>query len=98
MRRILAIALLIAFGSPLAVPLFASTTDSQSTLPACCRRNGAHHCTGMVVSAANGPAFQAPPCPNYPQPATPLRLTTAALAAAPAPTFEPLHSFTSHAP
>ena len=86
MRRILAITLLIAFGSPLIVPLLASTPDSQSNLPACCRRNGLHHCTSMTASAASGdPAFKAPPCANYPSPSTPLRLTTAALAAPSAP-------------
>jgi len=93
MRRILAIALLIAFGSPLVLPALASPTDTQSNLPACCRRNGAHHCTGLMPGATNGPAFKAPPCPIYPSPATPLRLTAAALAAPPAPSAELLKIF-----
>ena len=80
MRRILAITLLIAFGSSLVLPLFAAQVDSQRNLPACCRRNGAHHCNGLL-SANSGPAFQSPPCPNYPSPATPVSLNTAALAA-----------------
>jgi hypothetical protein len=93
MRRILAITLLIAFGSPLIVPLLASTPDLQSNLPACCRRNGLHHCTTMAPSAAAGtPALKAPPCGNYPSPATPLRLAAAALAAPPTPSTTALQT------
>jgi len=98
MRRILAITLLIAFGSPLAVPLLAFPSDSLRLLPACCRRNGAHRCSGMAVSAASGPALQAPPCPVYPSPSTPLRLAAAVLAAAPATGAEPLHTSGPPAP
>ena len=29
---------------PLISPLFALGSDPESNLPACCRRNGAHHC------------------------------------------------------
>ena len=85
MRRILAITLMIAFGSPLVLPLLAFSPDPQASLPACCRRNGAHRCSGMASAATNGPAFKAPPCPVYPSPSTPLRLTNAAIAAPPAP-------------
>jgi hypothetical protein len=81
MRRILAITLLIAFGSPLVLPLFAAPLDPQHNLPACCRRNGAHHCNGLMASAGSGPALQSPPCPNYPSPATLVSLNAAALAA-----------------
>src|SRR5580698_2896929 len=85
MRRILAITLLIAFGSPLVLPLFAATADPQASLPACCRRHGAHHCamlrSGLMPGATSGPAFQAPPCPFYPATSTLPRLTTASLAA-----------------
>jgi len=88
MRRILAITLLIAFGSPLVLPLLASTTGSQNNLPACCRRNGAHHCTGLMPGANSGPALQSPPCPNYPSPATPVSLNAAALAAPTASAIE----------
>ena len=92
MRRILAITLLLAFGSPLAVPLLASVADLQSkdarsTLPACCRRNGKHRCALTMATALagvnSGPAMQAPPCPLYPSPSTPLRLATATLTPAP---------------
>jgi hypothetical protein len=92
MRRILAITLLLAFGSPLAIPLIASATDlqskdAQSNLPACCRRNGKHHCDMTMATALagvnSGPALQAQPCPLYPSPSTPLRLATATLTPAP---------------
>jgi hypothetical protein len=89
MRRILAITLLIAFGSPLAVPLLAAAADlqskdAQSSLPACCRRNGKHHCAitmAAALASVNGssPAFQAPPCPLYPSSSTLPTLVTAAL-------------------
>jgi hypothetical protein len=86
MRRILAIALLIAFCSPLVVPVLASTADPQALLPACCRRNGAHHCFGMGSAAASdGLALNAPACPVYPAPSTPLRLATAVPCAPHAP-------------
>jgi hypothetical protein len=80
MRRILAITLLIAFGSPLVLPLLASTPDLQRSLPACCRRNGAHHCNAGMLTDGTSPAFKASPCPNYPTPGTPVNLNTTALA------------------
>ena len=78
LRRMLAITLLIAFGSPLVAPLFAATTDPQASLPACCRRHGAHHCT-MLMPADSGSAFQAPPCPFFPTATTQLRVAAASL-------------------
>jgi hypothetical protein len=83
MRRILAITLLIAFGSPLALLALASptTSNAQRNLPACCRRNGAHHCNGGMSTDDTNPALQSPPCSNYPSPGTPVSLNTAALAA-----------------
>jgi len=67
MRRILTIALLLAFGSPMVAPVFAATADPEASLPACCRSHGVHHCAMMHMrSAAADPAFQAPPCPFYP--------------------------------
>jgi hypothetical protein len=78
-RRILAITLLIAFGSPLVAPVFAATADPQSSLPACCRRHGTHHCTMLMPAANNGPAFQAPPCPFFPTATTPLRIAATSL-------------------
>jgi hypothetical protein len=80
----LAITLLIAFGSPLVAPLFAATADSEASLPACCRSHGAHHCLMLhtMFAASSGPAFQAPPCRNYPNAFPPVRSATASLFAA----------------
>jgi hypothetical protein len=83
-RRILAITLLIAFGSPFVAPLLAATADPEASLPPCCRSHGKHHCAmmhSMMLAQSSGPAFQAPPCPFYPAPATPVRTATASLAA-----------------
>lgn len=43
MRRALAILLVFAFSLPLIAPALASAPD-ESQLPACCRRDGKHHC------------------------------------------------------
>ncbi len=72
MRRALSILLVLFFGlGPLATALQAS---DDSRLPACCRRNGAHHCAmadaalARVAQAAGLPAFSAPThCPLYPR-------------------------------
>ena len=60
--------LLVLFSSPLIAPLFAS--EGAADLPACCRRAGAHHCSGMGPSLAEAPgqAFAAmhARCPVYP--------------------------------
>jgi hypothetical protein len=78
-RRLLAITLLIAFGSPLVLPLFAATSDQQASLPACCRRHGAHRCILPTPQADSSPSFKAPPCPFYPAVFTPLRIAAASL-------------------
>jgi hypothetical protein len=79
MRRLLAITLLLAFGSPLVAPLFAATPDAQSALPACCRMHGAHHCIIGTVSRA--PMLRPPACGNYPEAFIPVRIAVAHLAA-----------------
>jgi hypothetical protein len=81
LRRILAVTLLIAFGSPLVAPLMAATADPQASLPACCRMHGKHHCTmpAELSAASTDPAFQAPPCPFYPATAISPTGTAAAL-------------------
>lgn len=75
LRRLLTILLLAVIGLPLAAPLFAATLDSASSLPACCRRDGKHHCMGLranagpgATSAFSGPVFLAPKanCPCAP--------------------------------
>jgi hypothetical protein len=43
MRRLLASALVLAFFSPLIAPVFTASVI-EVDLPACCRRNGKHHC------------------------------------------------------
>jgi len=72
MRRFLAIALVLFFGiGPLAATLKAG---DDAYLPACCRRNGAHHCAmsdavraWMIRSESRTPGFTAPMhCPLYP--------------------------------
>jgi hypothetical protein len=42
-RRMLAIPLLIVFMLPFTLPLFGANA-AQAEVPACCRRNGKHHC------------------------------------------------------
>jgi hypothetical protein len=51
MRRTLAMLLVLVFSLPLVAPAFVSTAKA-SELPACCRRNGAHHCAMSDVSVA----------------------------------------------
>jgi len=51
MRRLLASALLLAFFSPLIAPVFTASIN-ETELPACCRRNGKHHC--MMYRMAMG--------------------------------------------
>jgi hypothetical protein len=51
-RRFLSILLLAFFGLPFMSLLFALGTDLQSSAPACCRRNGAHHCLGNTTERA----------------------------------------------
>jgi hypothetical protein len=85
MRRLLAALLLLAFASPLVLPLFAATADPEASLPACCRRPGHHHCAMMMamLAAMNHPAFSTPPCPLYPTAAAPVRTAPAYITALP---------------
>jgi hypothetical protein len=58
LRRLLSFVLLLAFGLPLAAPAFGLTADADAGLPACCRRNGAHHCAKsaeQIEAQLNGP-------------------------------------------
>jgi hypothetical protein len=73
MKRILSTFLILMFGlGPLAEALPAS---AESSLPACCRRHGAHHCAMSAEQAAKAaqatpsstPILTAPShCPYYP--------------------------------
>jgi len=73
MRRILAISLLAMFLLPTAMPLFAlGTKDPDANLPACCRRNGKHHCMmsmEMMQAMLSGTQVRAVPmkCPLFPR-------------------------------
>ena len=80
----LAILLLLAFASPLVLPLFAATADPEASLPPCCRGHGAHHCAMMhaMLAADRGPAFNTPPCPFYPSAISLPALAVASLAIA----------------
>jgi hypothetical protein len=66
MRRALALLLLVGFSFPLIAPLFASA-PSEASLPACCRRNGKHHCA-LYASMMVSPRYQTitARCPCYP--------------------------------
>jgi hypothetical protein len=77
-RRLLSIVLLVIFSFPLISPVLALTSGSDASLPACCRRNGAHHCmlkmqtaesTGSAVSLSATP----PRCPAFPAVVTPVK-------------------------
>ncbi len=56
---ILTFALLLQLLLPLVSPLFALGGDDDASLPACCRRNGAHHCA-MRMQRQALPANGAP--------------------------------------
>ncbi|MDR3726567.1 MAG: hypothetical protein P4K86_05955 [Terracidiphilus sp.] len=95
MRRILSIFLILQFWpGPLAAVLQA---NSESRLPACCRRHGAHHCDMTVeqamrlsqASSGSAPVFAHPArCSSFPEslaaPITSLYALAAAAAALPA--------------
>jgi hypothetical protein len=66
MRRIFAMLLVSLFSFSLISPaVFAS--DGDSSLPACCRRAGKHHCTMMTgqSTSSSGPSIQADRCPFF---------------------------------
>ena len=70
-RRFLGIALLLLFSLPLISSLLALSVGSDANLPACCRRNGAHHCMRLMRStgsSATGVNLSPIPqrCPEYP--------------------------------
>jgi hypothetical protein len=76
-RRALSIVLLLLFSLPLISPVLAITAGSEASLPACCRRNGAHHCAGMIrpESSTSGITLSTIPqhCPAYPAVVTQIR-------------------------
>ncbi len=74
LRRLLPILLVAVLVMPLFAPLLALGQSAESALPACCRRNGKHHCAmGMAgrsqLAASGAPdRWTAPPerCPYCP--------------------------------
>lgn len=81
MRRILSLVLLVAFGLPVVAPALTLGQDTESSLPACCRRHGVHHCN-MQRPLSSAPAIAAH-CPSFPQPSTaPSQLSSYALLSA----------------
>jgi len=71
MRRVQALLLLSLFSLSLIGP--ALSVDSQSDLPACCRRGGQHHCSMMSMdgdsASPTGPVASAISvrCPYFPK-------------------------------
>ena len=69
-RRLLAISLLLLFSLPLLSPLLALPVNRGDNLPACCRRNGMHHCALMMSDGqSEGTQFSTlrAKCPAYPK-------------------------------
>jgi len=67
MRRSVAILLALAFSWTLILPVFAASAESN--LPACCRKDGKHHCMMQMESrSASGDSFVAAgeKCPYFP--------------------------------
>jgi len=69
MRRIVATLMLLVFGSFLSAPLLAASSDPQSNLPACCRRDGKHHCMMTMTQSPTGgtQVYAGSHCPYFPQ-------------------------------
>ena len=73
MRRAFAVMLVLGFSLPLIAPALASA-PAESQLPACCRRNGKHHCA-MSMQMGNIPSsfrVVSEKCPYSPFAHTPL--------------------------
>jgi len=97
MRRGFSTLLILVFGL---MPLSALVPGSEdASLPACCRRHGAHHCAMNVAAMRammardSGPGFTAPvTCPYYPGAATafttPPPALTVAMAGTPTPALQ----------
>ncbi|QMV17544.1 hypothetical protein GOB94_01620 [Granulicella sp. 5B5] len=78
MRRLLSFVLLLIFGLPTVAAALGGSSDPDSLLPACCRRNGAHHCMmsqAEIDALLHGTHFTSlrSKCPYYPTAATPLQ-------------------------
>jgi hypothetical protein len=91
MRRALASLLLAVMSFPLvAAPLFVETLPG---VPACCRRNGQHHCEAAGAgSSSGGAAVASARCPLWPGPAIAPHELKAPLPAVGVKTCSPLPS------
>ena len=85
LRKLLALALLAVFGLPFVTPLLAFAASGDSSLPACCRRVGRHHCAMLQATqtkaASATPEFNSPlqKCPFAPATTSPLHDSRVAL-------------------
>jgi hypothetical protein len=74
MRRSIAIFLLVILSSSLGTPLFGLSSNTDSNLPACCRRDGKHHCASQAMMGMRQSGKQmtaiGEKCPCYPCAAT----------------------------
>ena len=97
MHRASAISLLAAIGFSLIAP--GILLDEESNLPACCRRNGAHHCMMNTDAQAQRPGTSVQAvrqtCPSFQLAATVPARTDAALSGPPAAVFAALLSYPS---
>lgn len=71
-NRALRVSLLIACAVWCSCSLLIScllSSDSESNLPACCRRNGTHRCVASMHPPGKGTGFNAPKnhCPFFPE-------------------------------
>jgi len=73
MPRAISIALLLVFSSTLIAPMLALGQTGEATPPACCRRDGRHHCSMSIAertaarksgTEVGGPLEKCPYCPS----------------------------------
>jgi len=84
MRRVASAFLLLAFSLPLVAPALASAPD-ESQLPACCRRNGKHHCAMSMAMGSVSSRYRtvSEKCPFSPYAHAPLMVPHAFASSAP---------------
>ncbi|HLY20137.1 MAG TPA: hypothetical protein VKR61_23075 [Bryobacteraceae bacterium] len=96
MRRVPALLLLSAFSLALIGPVFSA--DADADLPACCRRDGKHHCAMMTaepVSSGVTVKAAAAKCPFFPKGGAVLPHSGAAMISGARPAGEPIPSHTA---
>jgi hypothetical protein len=85
MRRFLATFLLVIYSSFMGAPLLASSFHTDSTVPACCRRDGKHQClmqtSAPTFSSATAVFNTRERCPSFPKAITSAQNQQNALAA-----------------